>query len=180
MKLSRVGALVGAGVGAVVRGGFTLFNLAFGDGAHAALALVAFLPSVVVGALSGGIAGALGKAGWGALIGAGISVGLFGLCVLPWAVVLERAGAAGEFTSFSWPYFLQKGFAGAIAGAIGGYIGGRSLAARAKEQVVSSMATQGWRQGERPDNCGPPSAPGESAPKDTGITRLPPSSFDAR
>ena len=178
MKLSGVGALVGAAVGAGLRGGFTLFNLRFGDAAHQALALIAFLPSVAVGPLSGGIAGALAKPGWGALLGAGISAGLFGLCVLPWAVLLESAGAGGELTAFTWPYFLQKAAAGAIAGTVGGYIGARSLAARAKSQDVGWTAAPTWREAEPSGESLPPPGLADPPHKETGITRLPPPSAD--
>ena len=92
------------------------------------LAFFALLPSAGIGFLCGAIAGAVGKPGWSALIGAALSVGIFGLFVLPFAFCFAAVEAETWLVEFTWLYFVQKAAAGAIGGALGGYVASRSMA----------------------------------------------------
>jgi hypothetical protein len=114
-----LGGLVGALVGGLVRGGFTFYNLRAGAG----FGLLASLPSAGIGFLCGAIAGCFCRGWVGALLGAFLSGGVFGLFVLPVAYLFALFNAADKVGDFTWPYFVQKAIAGAIAGGIGGFVG---------------------------------------------------------
>ena len=116
-----IGALVGGVVGALVRGGFTFYNLRAGG----ELGLLAAMPSAGIGFLCGAVAGGFCRAWMGALLGAVLSAGVFALFLLPFAYVfsVERVG------DFTWYYLIQRAVAGAVAGGIGGWIGGRVASA---------------------------------------------------
>ncbi len=124
-----IGGLVGGCTGALIRGGFTWQNLQQGE----LFGLLASLPSAGIGLLCGAIAGAFCRPVLGALVGAGLSAGVFGLFLLPIGYLFVLLGSPIVVAEFSWSYFLQKAVAGAIAGAIGGYVGKRYQPHRAAE-----------------------------------------------
>lgn len=62
-------------------------------------------------------------AGPGALIGAGLSAGVFGLFLLPISYLWALLGSPFAIAEFRWPYLLHKAVAAAIAGAAPGYAG---------------------------------------------------------
>ncbi len=114
-----LGGLVGALLGALIRGGITLFHLRGGE----AFGVLGSLPSAGIGFLCGAIAGATCRAWLGALIGAVLSAGVFGLFVIPFAYLFSHFDATDKVTAFTWPLFIQKAIAGAVAGGIGAFVG---------------------------------------------------------
>ncbi|MEY4567150.1 MAG: hypothetical protein RLY14_2120 [Planctomycetota bacterium] len=124
-----IGGIVGALIGAVIRGGITFYHLREGE----VFGLLASLPSASIGFLCGAIAGCWCRGSIGALIGALLSAGVFGLFFLPFAYVLSLFDAADKATEFAWPLFLQKAIAGGIAGGVGGLVG-RWITASEKKQ----------------------------------------------
>lgn len=114
-----IGGFVGALIGTLVRGGITFYHLRVGE----AFGLLASLPSAGIGFLCGAIAGCWCRGWTGALIGALLSAGMFGLFVLPCAYVFAQFNAADKVTEFTWPLFVQKAIAGGIAGGVGGLVG---------------------------------------------------------
>jgi hypothetical protein len=114
-----VGGLVGGVFGGLIRGWFTSQNLQ----PSGLFELLVSLPSASIGLLCGAIAGAFCRPLLGALVGAGLSAGVFGLFLLPIGYLLALVGAPFVVAEFSWPFLLQKAVAGAIAGAIGGLVG---------------------------------------------------------
>ncbi len=88
------------------------------------LGVFAFLPSAGIGLLCGSIAEATGRVWLGALLGAILSAGIFGLFVLPVASCFSFLEPEKWLAEFTWIYFAQKGAAGAIGGALGGFVGG--------------------------------------------------------
>ena len=74
----------------------------------------------------------------GALIGAVLSAGVFVLFVIPFAHLFSHFNAVKKVTALTWPLFIQKAIAGAVAGGIGAFVGRWSLAAENQEQVMSS------------------------------------------
>ena len=117
-RLSLNGALVGGVACAVLRAAFTYYNVlhaeATDDIARGVLGVFAFLPSAGIGLLCGSIAGATGRVWLGALLGALLSVGIFGLFVLPFAFCFSFVEPEKWLAEFTWVYFAQKGTAGAI------------------------------------------------------------------
>lgn len=113
------GGMIGGLVCAFVRGGITLFNLQGG----AEIGFLASLPSAGIGFLCGAVAGSFCRWPLGAMLGAFLSAGVFGLFVIPVAYVFSLFGAAHDVGTFTFSFFIQKAFAGAIAGGIGGYTG---------------------------------------------------------
>jgi hypothetical protein len=121
MKISPLGALVGALIGACARAAVVFLNLGHAGGALPALAL----PSAGIGLLVGAIAGAIGRPLLGAVVGAVLSGVVFELFMCACASVIgtfsQKAG--GDFLSQTLIYALEMGAAGALAGGIGGLVG---------------------------------------------------------
>lgn len=127
MKISGVGAGVGALVGAVGRA-----LVCYGWLGPTAGLFV--LPSAGIGLLVGAIAGSLGRPLRGALVGFVLSAFVFELFMCAGASLLgDVARVFGEqdagtkFLSEVLPYMLLMGVAGAAAGGIGGAVGNASL-----------------------------------------------------
>lgn len=114
-----LGALVGALLGALIRGGITLYHLREGE----AFGVLGSLPSAGIGFLCGAIAGATCRAWLGALLGAALSAGVFVLFVVPVAYLFAHFNAVEKVTEFTWPLFIQKAIAGAVAGGVGAFVG---------------------------------------------------------
>lgn len=131
-----VGAIAGALVCAIVRSGFTAYNLESATTESATgllrgtLGFFAFAPSMGIGALCGAIAGATCDRGMGAVLGAALSAGILYLFVLPFGAcigliesVFGPTDMGESLEAFAMIYFIQKGLAGAIGGAAGGFAG---------------------------------------------------------
>jgi hypothetical protein len=118
---SRRGALVGAGIGGLLRGGLTFVNLGgLGTSSDAWPFLgVVSLPSLVIGAICGALAGCSRSPARGALWGAVLAALTFVAFAAPTALVAGFFGAADKVEQFSLPYLLQRVVAGAVAGAVG-------------------------------------------------------------
>ncbi len=129
-----LGGLVGALLGALIRGGITLFHLSGGE----AFGVLGSLPSAGIGFLCGAIAGATCRAWLGALVGGVLSAGVFGLFVIPVAYLFSQFNAADAVTEFTWPLFIQKAIAGAVAGGVGAFVGRWIVTGEQKKQVLSS------------------------------------------
>lgn len=129
-----IGGLVGALLGALIRGGITLFHLREGE----AFGVLGSLPSAGIGFLCGAIAGATCRAWLGAIIGAVLSAGVFGLFVIPFAYLFAQFNAAEKVTEFTWPLFIQKAIAGAVAGGVGALVGRWILAGEPLQQTLPS------------------------------------------
>jgi hypothetical protein len=124
MRVSGIGALVGAGVGAIARSAVIFANF----GTETPLMFV--LPSAAIGILVGTIAGALARPWIGALVGAILSAVVFELIMLP---CISLVGTLGEITGkkdtdhgFLLATLMlagEMGIAGALAGLIGGFVG---------------------------------------------------------
>jgi hypothetical protein len=121
MKISGMGALVGAIVGFIARGAVVVLN--FPVSGHA-LAFIA-LPSAMIGALVGGIAGATGRPLRGALVGAILSGVVFEAFMLTCASLIGQFSPqeGSNFLADTLKYGLEMGIAGAVAGGIGGWVG---------------------------------------------------------
>lgn len=132
-----VGAAAGAIAGALLRGAITYSHLREGD----ALGLLASLPSAGIGFLCGAIGGCWCRGLTGALIGAGLSAGMFLLVVLPVAFLATLFNAADDVVAFSWPLFLEKGIAGGVAGGFGGGVGGWMAALSARKTIPPEAAS---------------------------------------
>jgi hypothetical protein len=130
-----LGALVGALLGALIRGGITLFHLREGE----AFGVLGSLPSAGIGFLCGAIAGATCRAWLGALIGAVLSAGVFVLFVIPFAYLFAHFDAVEKVTAFSWPLFIQKAIAGAVAGGVGAFVGKLIVTGEQQRQVLRSQ-----------------------------------------
>lgn len=130
MKVSGVGAIVGAVVGVVARGAVVVLNL-HPDQSFAMIAL----PSAAIGALVGGIAGATGRPIRGALVGAFLSGVVFEAFMLTCASLIGQFSpeGAGDFLNVTLKYGLEMAVAGAIGGGIGGQVGSSRDAARRGE-----------------------------------------------
>ena len=131
-----LGAAVGAVVCAIVRGGFTAYNLESATTESAAsfargtLGFFALAPSIGIGALCGAIAGATCDRSLGAVVGAALSAGIlllfllpFGACIGMFETFFGTTDMGESLEAFTAIYFVQKGIAGAIGGAAGGFAG---------------------------------------------------------
>jgi hypothetical protein len=127
MKISGVGAMVGAVVGVVARGAVVVLNIHL-DQSFAMIAL----PSAAIGALVGGIAGATARPIGGALVGAFLSGVVFEVFMLTSASLIGQFSpqGGGDFLRDTLKYCLEMAVAGAIAGGIGGQVGSSLDAAR--------------------------------------------------
>jgi hypothetical protein len=127
--------MVGAIAGGLARGVVVAFHVGVSS-------LWLAFPSAGIGALVGAIAGATGRPGKGAIVGATLSALIFGLVIMTASRLLDlvgtavgEAGAGGPFLAWSLPYFLQMAVAGAIGGSIGGAAGKTVADRRAKAGV---------------------------------------------
>ena len=134
MKISGIGALVGAVTCAAARSAVILFHL--GDLAKVQPAFV--VPSATIGMLVGAIAGAAGKPVRGAVVGAVLSGVVFEVLMLPCVslIGLFSPVASEDFFRGTLLYGLQMAGAGAIGGALGGGVG-RLRERRATQAPVS-------------------------------------------
>ncbi len=112
-RFSAAGAGVGALLGALTRGGLAIHYLSV-DGKGLMLAVAA---SAGIGLVTGGVAGAMGRAWLGALVGGALSVALYYL-MLPVVLLLEAFNAV---TTVANP--LTVAVAGALAGGLGAALG---------------------------------------------------------
>lgn len=138
MKISALGAGVGAAIGAVARSAVVLVNLG-GD-----VPLVFLVPSAVIGIFVGGIAGGISRPWWGAALGALLSAVVFELFMLPCVSLMGtlgditgEQGAQGIFLQVTLWYALQMGVAGALAGGIGSTVGWAKDRRQASDQPLS-------------------------------------------
>jgi hypothetical protein len=115
------GAVIGALAGAVLRGSVIPLHL-MALGAPAALPAALFVPSAVLGALSGGIAGATGHPGRGAVVGALLSAGIY-LAFWVSCLSLLSGCLSDSEQAQGWVVAVEMAVAGAIAGAVGGLAG---------------------------------------------------------
>src|SRR5262249_34655846 len=117
MKISGLGAAVGAVVGCLARGAVVLLTM--GEVNH--LTLILSLPSTVMGLLVGAIAGAVGRPLLGALIGAVLSGIVFEMFMFACASVVRQISpqSADGFLSQTLIYGLEMTAAGALAGGVG-------------------------------------------------------------
>jgi len=132
----RRGALIGAGVGGVLRGALVFLDL---KGEGGVLLLFVVLITVAIGALCGALAGTSRTIVRGAVWGALLAGGMFALFILPVAFIASLFDAGGTVEKFSLPYLLERAAAGAIAGAVGVWVGlsgvSRPLLSASKEKV---------------------------------------------
>jgi hypothetical protein len=121
MKISPVGAGVGALVGCVGRSAVVLLNMPAGAVGEPMLAL----PSAGIGLLVGAIAGAFGRPVLGAGVGAVLSGVVFELFMFACASLIGSISqrASSMFLSETLVYGLEMAAAGALAGGIGGLVG---------------------------------------------------------
>jgi hypothetical protein len=121
MKISGIGAGVGAAVGLLARGAVVVLNVGLADERLLMLAL----PSAAIGALVGAIAGAIGKPLRGALVGAILSGVVFEFFMFACASLIGQFNqkAGGDFLTETLIYGLEMALAGAIAGGVGGAVG---------------------------------------------------------
>lgn len=131
MKISVVGAVVGAAIGAGARSAVVLLNLGAG------VPLIFVLPSAAIGVLVGLIAGGTAKPLVGGLVGALLSAIIFELFMLPCASLIGTFGsitgasdAEGKFLRQTAIYALEMGAAGFLAGSLGGWMGRRAEQAK--------------------------------------------------
>ena len=124
MRISGVGAMVGAAVGAVARTAVVFISVG------GVVPLVFVLPSAAIGLLVGAIAGALARPWLGAILGFVLSAVIFELFMLPCASLIGVFGqltgnehAESKFLGQTLVYMLEMGVAGALAGLIGGLVG---------------------------------------------------------
>jgi hypothetical protein len=121
MKISAVGAGVGALIGCVARAAVVFVNLGPVEGPLTSIAL----PSAGIGLLTGAIAGAFGRPLLGAAVGAVLSGVVFELFMFACSSVIGSfsAKAGADFLSQTLIYGLEMAIAGAIAGGVGGLLG---------------------------------------------------------
>ena len=123
-SLFQNGAFVGAMLGGVTRGLLAFYNMG-GDWSLFILLALLCVPSVALGALCGGLAGAsrtpLRGVLWGGLL-AGLTFAAF---VVPVAWIATLFNAAKKVEQFSMPLLAQRVFLGALVGAVAAEIGRR-------------------------------------------------------
>jgi hypothetical protein len=116
------GGFIGAVLGGLARGLLAFFNLHGQDG-WGMLILPLCFPSILLGALCGGLAGASRTPLRGAVWGGILSAVSFTVFVIPIAWVFTLFGGAGMVEEFTLPYLLQRVLLGAAVGGFAARIG---------------------------------------------------------
>lgn len=147
MRTAWGGIMVGAMVGFIARGMVVGLNLPD----NGVLILLA-LPSAVIGALVGGIAGATAKPIRGAIVGAVLSGLVFEFFVI---AVTGLFGGAERGVAETFVYALQMALAGAIAGGLGGLVGMQERLSDPKASAPLQAASSDYQQvvGSNCANC---------------------------
>ena len=125
-NLWQNGGFVGALMGGLGRGIIAFFNLhGYSGEGWWFVVLILCIPSVLLGALCGGLAGASRTALRGTLWGGLLSGLSFAAFVIPIAWLAELFHAANKVEQFSLPYLLQRVVLGAVLGGLAVFIGQR-------------------------------------------------------
>ena len=140
MRISIIGALIGAMVGAIARSAVVLYMVG-------ATNPVVFYPSAMIGVLIGAIAGAIARPLWSAVLGAVLSGFIFELFMLPcatlvgtWGKVMGKDHAQSDFLSETLPHMLLMALAGALAGGIGALAARMKMLEEPQEETDSDSA----------------------------------------
>ncbi|EMI17466.1 membrane protein [Rhodopirellula maiorica SM1] len=123
MRISPVGAIVGAGLCAIGRS-LVVFSVIQEP------AVILMLPSAAIGLLVGAIAGAIGRPVVSAVVGALLSAIVFELFMLPCVSLIGIFGditgntnADSDFFRATLKYLIGMAVAGGIGGGVGGAVG---------------------------------------------------------